>query len=252
LAIRERVLDGARVGPNTTVVDVGAGTGLLTLGAVERVPPDGTIFAVDPSVDSLDEIRRISTYGGVYYLIGEAAVLPLPDACADAVVTRSVLIHVEDLASVAGEFARVLRPGGRASLFEPVGRKGTYAADVIDWSGLGELGDRVRVESREFIEEHDPLSRFDDDVLVEFLATNGFEQVERDLEEWDTSWEVTPEAVEIRMNAIAAPGQPSTKGRWVSSFGPEAAERVLAHVKSLAGTRAETRVVTAHVTAVRT
>jgi arsenite methyltransferase len=63
------------------------------------------------------------------------------EACADAlhgictesvdvVTTRSVLIYVEDERAAFDEFARVLRPGGRVSLFEPISRFAHRAAEA--------------------------------------------------------------------------------------------------------------------------
>jgi SAM-dependent methyltransferase len=54
--------------------------------------------------------------------------LELPEESVDVVTTRSVLIYLEDKKKCLAEFYRVLKPGGRVSLFEPV-------ADV--YSSLG-------------------------------------------------------------------------------------------------------------------
>jgi ubiquinone/menaquinone biosynthesis C-methylase UbiE len=110
-----RVLDGAELSSGDTVADVGAGTGLLTLGAAERVAPDGDVIALDLSVGALEELRAHTAASNVSYLVGQADVLPLPDASVDAVVSCAALIDVEE---AAREFARVLRSGGRVSLCE--------------------------------------------------------------------------------------------------------------------------------------
>jgi ubiquinone/menaquinone biosynthesis C-methylase UbiE len=107
-----RVLDGAELSPGDTVADVGA---RLALGAAERVAPDGDVIALDLSVDALEELRARSAAANVSYLVGQADVLPLPDASVDAVVTCSALIDADE---AAREFARVLRNGGRVSLCE--------------------------------------------------------------------------------------------------------------------------------------
>lgn len=44
----------------------------------------------------------------------------VPDVSVDVVTTRSVLIYVKDTARAMREFCRVLKPGGRVSLFEPI------------------------------------------------------------------------------------------------------------------------------------
>jgi ubiquinone/menaquinone biosynthesis C-methylase UbiE len=48
----------------------------------------------------------------------------MQDASVDAVTTRSVLIYVAQKQQVIHEFCRVLKPGGRLSLFEPINRFG--------------------------------------------------------------------------------------------------------------------------------
>ena len=145
VAEAERVLEAAALRPGDTVLDVGAGLGLLTLAAHERIG-DGWVIAVDPSVGALEELLRLAhaaNANGIMYLLGDAEVLPLPDASVDAAVLRSVLVHVRDPDAAVVELARVLRPDGRLSLGEPlIGDSGTIST-AVDWSSLGELGARV-------------------------------------------------------------------------------------------------------------
>ncbi|HZC29638.1 MAG TPA: methyltransferase domain-containing protein [Gaiellaceae bacterium] len=231
---RDRVLDGAAIRPGDAVLDVGAGTGLLALGAVERAGPDGDVFALDVSVDALDALRRSSDAPTLWYLLGDAAVLPLPDSSVDVAMTRSVLIYVDDVEAAVGEFRRVLRGGGRLSSFEPLNRRGTYMHDVIDWSPLGELGERVLRDDRAFV-AHDPISQLDADELVDALARAGFVEVRADIEDVEEPWVVTEASVDARLDAVGAPGHPSRRERWQSRYEPEEVDLLVAHVKSLAG-----------------
>ena len=249
---RDRVLDRARLGPGDTVVDVGAGTGLLTFGALPRIG-EGWVIAVDPSVDCLEEMRRLARgarVGGVAYLVGDAEILPLPDTIAEAVVTRSVLIYVEDTSEAARECFRVLRPGGRASFYEPVNRKGSYIFDTVDWSPLGDLAERVRAEGQEHA-LRSPLAQFDGERFARELAAAGFEAVDVELEDPGERWTVSEETVDLRLDAIGAPGQPSLRERWSVAFTPDEVDRLVAHLKSLAGTTLTFRRPEAYVAAVK-
>jgi ubiquinone/menaquinone biosynthesis C-methylase UbiE len=175
VAQAERVLEAAALRPGDTVLDVGAGLGLLTLAAHERIG-DGWVIAVDPSVGALEELLRLAHEvgaNGIQYLVGDAEVLPLPDATVDAVVLRSVLVHVADTNIAVKELARVLRPGGRLSLREPLNRGGTYLSTAVDWSPLGELGARVQ-ELWSQAAAADPLMRLDADELAAQLEAASF------------------------------------------------------------------------------
>ena len=237
---RDRVLDAAGIGPGDAVLDVGAGTGLLALGAVARVGDEGDVFALDISVDALEELRRVADAPQLWYLIGDADVLPLPDAFVDVAVTRSVLIYVADVELAVLELRRVLRPRGRISFFEPLNRLATYVHDAIDWSPLGELGERVVRDDRVFI-ERDPISQLDADVLVAAFQRAGFTDIRADVEEIPDPWLVTEEGVEARLDAIGAPGHPSRRQRWQSRYRPDEVDALVAHVKSQVGTTLQLR-----------
>jgi SAM-dependent methyltransferase len=58
----------------------------------------------------------------------------IPDASVDVVTVRSVLIYVDDKASAFRAFYRVLRPGGRLSIFEPINNY--FADSTTEFWGL--------------------------------------------------------------------------------------------------------------------
>lgn len=234
---RDRVLDGAALQPGDDVLDLGAGTGLLTFGAHDRIG-NGWVFAVDPSVDALEELLRgahEAHLAGVMYLIGDAHVIPLPDASVDAVVTRSVLMYVPDIHLAVSELYRVLRPGGRISLFEPINRKGSDIAPTVDWSSLGDDLARRVAEEWEAHVQVDPLLRLDDAELEEALTRAGFADVTVDYEVLEDVWTIDAPSVESRLNAVSAAGQLSLRERWQRHLGREATEALVAHLHSLAG-----------------
>jgi SAM-dependent methyltransferase len=100
------LVDRLGIGPETTVVDLGAGTGKLTR---DLVPTGARVVAVEP----LDEMRaQLETVvPGAEALAGSAEDLPLEDASADAIVAASAM-HWFDLDRALPELHRVLRPGG--------------------------------------------------------------------------------------------------------------------------------------------
>lgn len=113
-------------------VDVGAGTGLLTL---ELAPAVAHVWAVDIS-PSMGEYLRAKTasagIGNVDFATCTAASLPLVDATADLVVSNYCLHHLPDAGKrqALAEAYRVLKPGGRLVFGDMMFRVGV--ADVRD------------------------------------------------------------------------------------------------------------------------
>jgi ubiquinone/menaquinone biosynthesis C-methylase UbiE len=60
-------------------------------------------------------VRRTCTAPNVFYLVGTADVLPMPDSAVDAILVPLVLAN----RAAALEFLRVLRKGGFVSVFQP-------------------------------------------------------------------------------------------------------------------------------------
>jgi len=183
--VRGRVLDRAALTEGETLLDVGCGDGLIAFGAVERGA--GLVIFSDISQDLLDESRRLADELGVTdrcrFLRAPADDLhELVDESVDVVTTRSVLIYVDDKESAFREFHRVLRPGGRVSLFEPINRISRFL-DGYDAEDVEELDDRVKRVFRELQpRETDPMLNFDDRDLVELAERAGFERVHLILE----------------------------------------------------------------------
>ena len=116
--VLRRELPEARRRP--VVLDLGCGGGLVAEALAQR---GCAVLGVDASLPSLRTARRHARAGGarVAYVSGDAARLPLGDGAVDAVVAADVLEHVDDLAAVLREVARVLRPGGCCCSTRPRG-----------------------------------------------------------------------------------------------------------------------------------
>jgi arsenite methyltransferase len=123
--VRDTVLDKAKLRPGDTLLDVGTGDGLIAFGALERLGPSGQVIFSDISQDLLDHCQAAATAEGLldrcrFVLAAADCLTGIAQASVDVVTTRSVLIYVKDKAAALREFYRVLRPGGRVSLFEPI------------------------------------------------------------------------------------------------------------------------------------
>jgi arsenite methyltransferase len=184
--VRRRVLENADVHDGDVVLDVGAGNGLIGFGALELVGEGGRVIFGDVSEDLLDECRRIADELGVAdrceLLRASADDLPLPHASVDVVTTRSVLIYLMDKGPALAEFHRVLKPGGRLSIFEPINvfgneeRRDRYWG--LDVTRVRHLADKARSQWKQPAEH--PLLNFDERDLLRLTEEAGFDEIRMD------------------------------------------------------------------------
>lgn len=187
IPIRDRILDAAEPLVGATLLDVGTGDGLIGLAALDRVGPAGTVVFSDVSRPLLDEcadsVARRGAAGRARFVRTDAESLgAIEDQSVDVVTTRSVLIYVVDKPAAFAAFRRVLRPGGRISLFEPInslmypeppGRFYGY-----DLRSLGNLVDKVNAAFDDADStNHDAMMGFDDRDLADLAHHANFADV---------------------------------------------------------------------------
>lgn len=110
------VIEMARIKPGDRVLDVGCGTGNLTLTAKNSTGPSGAVYGIDASQEMIAAARekaRRTGYEAVFE-IGLIEQIPYPEATFDVVINRLVMHHLpDDLKRQAlAEIMRVLKPGG--------------------------------------------------------------------------------------------------------------------------------------------
>jgi SAM-dependent methyltransferase len=179
---RERVLDRAELGEGETLLDVGCGEGLIGFGALERGA--GTAVFSDISADLLAFCRETSAKLGVldrcsFVEASADDLASIDDESVDVVTTRSVLIYVDDKAAAFREFARVLRPAGRISVWEPINRFGAEERRSTFLGFRVEGIDEIRAKlwaTFEAIEppDSDPMLDFDERDLLRLAEGAGF------------------------------------------------------------------------------
>ena len=112
--ITDEVMNTAALKPGENVLDLGCGTGAITLEAARAVLPGGTVTAVDISAQMLLIARmRLGSFANVTFEMGRAAEIPAADKSHDVVLSSLVLMFAINKTAAAREIARVLRPGGR-------------------------------------------------------------------------------------------------------------------------------------------
>ena len=117
-----RVLDDVEVPTSEEIafdlLDVGSGTGVLAIAAMERWA-GARVIAIDPSSRMLElakdeAVRRSPAFNErLRTIIASADRLPIADASVDVVVSSFVIQLVPNRAAALREILRVLRPGGR-------------------------------------------------------------------------------------------------------------------------------------------
>ena len=94
------------------VLEIAAGTGVVTRCLAQVLPPGVEIVATDFNQSMLDQGQAIGTARPVEYRTADAMQLPFVDRSFDAVVIQFGAMFFADKAKAFGEVARVLRPGG--------------------------------------------------------------------------------------------------------------------------------------------
>jgi ubiquinone/menaquinone biosynthesis C-methylase UbiE len=203
--VRDTVLQNAQVAAGNTLLDVGAGDGLIAFGALPLVGEQGIVIVSDISQELLDHCHAIAARMGVLdrcrFLRASADDLStLENASVDVVTTRSVLIYVPAKQRACEEFFRVLKPGGRLSICEPINRfaypEPPYLFLGYDVTPVQDLAAKVKaVYERLQPPDTDPMLDFDERDLLTFVEKSGFGDIHLELladitrthpERWDT------------------------------------------------------------------
>src|SRR5919106_2801029 len=252
-ATRDRVLDQASLVAGEVLLDVGCGDGLIAFGALERGA--GRVIFSDVSEDLLEESKRLAAELDVadrcrFVVAAGDDLSALDDGSVAVVTTRSVLIYVDNKARAFREFYRVLQPGGRVSLFEPINRLNRFG-DAYDTDDISELADRVQAVFKSLqSRDSDPMLNFDDRDLVDMAEAAGFQRVSLTLEVKVEPPE--PMRWEAYANAAWNPKIPSVREVMEQVLTPGEQERYEAHMRPLveAG-RGSRRMAAAYLVAVK-
>jgi ubiquinone/menaquinone biosynthesis C-methylase UbiE len=129
------------VRPGMTLLDLGCGTGSLSLALAERMNGQGRILGIDLSARQLNRARRKTAHAGVPVELHQASIrkLPCQDRSIDGICMSQVLHALpEDVRSdVLRESSRVLVEGGFFAAIEWSRPRIGYTAAVWTTTLLG-------------------------------------------------------------------------------------------------------------------
>ncbi len=114
---RERTVELAGITSGQTVLDVGCGTGNLTMAAKARAGTDGQVHGNDAAPEMIREAERKAAAKrlDIGYRVALIEDIPYPDRTFDVVLSSLMLHHLPKDLKRRGiaEISRVLKPGGR-------------------------------------------------------------------------------------------------------------------------------------------
>ncbi len=245
-ALRDRVLDAAKLQRHSLVLDLNASTGLLTWEALRRAP-EGGVWALTLRPEEAEALREMAAPLSELErpVVLQGSVAELPDLLAlrgeadvrfDAVVGRGAVARLIEpqvqpisdnlqatderstgsaaqsvLERLIGSFRLLtsfLTPGGRLSLADGVPRHAQRLYDLVDLAELGsDLATRVQeAEEAIYADPGDPLVAWDEETLRLALAAAGLVEVK--VESVET-------VAEVRIG-------PALLDRWFASLAPGA------------------------------
>jgi ubiquinone/menaquinone biosynthesis C-methylase UbiE len=116
---KRRLIQHTNIQPKMKILDLGCGTGTLTL-MLKRAHPTAEVTGMDGDPQVLDIAREKSRGTNILWDEGLASSLPYPDSVFDRVVTSLVIHHLvtDDKRRAFKEIYRVLKPRGELHVLD--------------------------------------------------------------------------------------------------------------------------------------
>ncbi len=237
-SLRDRVLDAAGVLRHHLVLDLNAGSGLLTWDAVRRAPEGGVwSLADDAEVGEMlrQQAGRLAGVERPAVLIGDlsemADLLMLRgegEVRFDAVVGRNVLTRRPDKAADLRLVAGLLRDRGTLSLAETAPRHAQRVTALVEMDSLAtDLADRVcAAEEAIYTDPVDPMVNWEMDDLAAACEAAGLEVILAESERETTERRITRAELDRWFAPEGRGDRDSYAGRLLRAITPDELMRV--------------------------
>lgn len=127
--LAKQIVDKALIFESATVLDIGAGDGVVGLTALERLGTRGKLILSDVSRAALNipmklfSKKKIQDTRVDFMVAGVENLSTLRDCTIDRTIHRAVLLYVKDKLSALREIYRVLSKNGIAVFMEPINER---------------------------------------------------------------------------------------------------------------------------------
>lgn len=118
LNVSERLVERSNPERAEKILDIGCGTGALTMEFASQVGPRGLVFGVDisgPLVGRAEERRSDNKFNHVEFMVSDAQTQTLPPSRFDLMASRFGVMFFSDPVAAFKNLSLALRPGGRLS-----------------------------------------------------------------------------------------------------------------------------------------
>jgi putative ATPase len=217
--VRDRLFTLAQLQRHHVVLDLNAGTGLLTFEALRRVPEGGVYACTRTSAEAValrEQVAALPELKRPFLLTATLTELPkvlanqAPDIRFDCLIGRNALIHQPDKPAAAKLLAQLLQQSGVLVLAETVPRYTQRLYRLLEKSKLDtELYERlVAAEEAIYTGKLDPMVNWDTDELRVAFESVGL-VVEVDEERELTQMHITSALIDRWFATTSATNRPS-------------------------------------------
>jgi ubiquinone/menaquinone biosynthesis C-methylase UbiE len=204
-AVTEALVQYSRPLPGMRVLDLASGTGEPGISLAQRVGPQGSVTAVDQSLELLDIAGQRARNKGLLNFTtkqADAHELPFADQIFDLSSCRFGVMFFNDVERALAELRRVLRPEARAcfAVWGPIEQPFWQTTMKIVHRHVG--GDMLQTEGA------NPFRFSDAGSLLTALSAAGFHEAEESAQNLPWTWPGSAEEVFEYACAVAAPFRP--------------------------------------------
>ena len=244
--VRDRILAAAEIKRHGVLLDINAGTGLLTWEAVRRTP-EGSVWALLGDEKSasglraqalnLDEMDRpVIMVGSLKRIRKLVSAEGEGDVRFDSVVGRNALLPISDKVVAVEAVAQVLAPDGTISFVEGVPRLGQRIYNLVDREGLDKnlVEKWIAAEEAIYEDSDDPMVNWNrDDILHAFdragLLMKHFHSEQTTIEILVTEAVLSRWFPEVS-GASKIPARPSYRERLAALLSPDEVDQIRRYI----------------------